>query len=147
MLQSQASVRRVPGLCEDGGHSNQGRGFCAIHVSSPGLKQCRLTSISGCPITNNANCPTARVDAHGQSSITADDSKYGDIRQLQDLPISLLSKWLRRFKNPHMGAAQVATNAPARGTSPSSTTDSTSSTPTALSMPRPGGTVREPPPV
>ena len=32
-----------------------------------GLPQSRLKSILGRPITNNANCPTARVDAYGHS--------------------------------------------------------------------------------
>ena len=62
-------------------------------------------SILGRPITNKASCPTARVEAHGHSSKTVTGAKYGSIKLLHDLPVDMLSKWLRRAKIPQTGGA------------------------------------------
>ena len=68
-----------------------------------GLPQSRLKSILGRPITNNPNCPTARVDKYGHSLKTVTGVKHDGIRRLHDLLVNLLSKWLRRAQITHMG--------------------------------------------
>ena len=68
--------------------------------------------------------------------------KHDGTGQLQDLLANLLSKWLRRAKIPHMGSAGGFKSALARGSSLSSSTNSQSSTPKALPMPRPNGSDR-----
>ena len=62
--------------------------------------------------------------------------KYDGTRQLHDPHANILSKWLRRARNPHMGAASAATSAPAGGSSESLITDCQSPTQSDLRMPQ-----------
>ena len=64
--------------------------------------------------------------------------KYDGTRQLLDLLVNLLSKWLRRARF-HTWAASAASSAPARGFSLSLPSNSQSSTPTTSPMLRPYG--------
>ena len=77
--------------------------FNSSAQSALGVPQSRLKSILERPIANNANCPTARVGAYGHSlKKNVRGVKYDGVRQLHDLLVNLLSKWLCRAKIPHM---------------------------------------------
>ena len=68
--------------------------FHSSAQNAPGLPQSRLRSISGRLITNNSNCPTARVGAYGHSFKTLDGRQ---IRWHQAAP-----------RPPHQPAFKVA---------------------------------------
>ena len=79
------------------------REFHSSAQNALGMEQSRLKSISGRPVKNNANCLTARVGAYALSPLlTIASVKHGGTRQLQELLVDLLSKWLRRVKITHM---------------------------------------------
>ena len=88
-----------------------------IHSSAQnalGLPQSHLKSVLGRPITYNNSCPAARVGTFGHHLSIATGVKYDGTRQLQGLPVNLLSKWLRRAKIPHMADVHEGCHKPAK---------------------------------
>ena len=68
-----------------------------------GLPQSYLTPFIGRPITNNANCPTAQVDAYGHSIKTVTGATGDWKRRLHDSMINGLSIWLYLAGIFHIG--------------------------------------------
>ena len=79
------------------------REWFSVLQNKLGLPQSYLTPFIGRPITNNANCPTAQVDAYGHSIKTVTGATGDGTRRLHDSMNDDLSIWLYLARIFHIG--------------------------------------------